>query len=89
MLAGVLSAATVRADQGAMTRSGPAAERTTSETVIVTGIDRSNRTVSLQNAEGEKRTVKVPPDVKLKSVDLTVSLESLSFYLAQGDLGGS
>jgi redox-sensing transcriptional repressor len=29
--------------------------------------------------------LKVPPDVKLKSVDLTVSLESLSFYLAQGD----
>jgi len=27
----------------------------------------------------------VPADVKLKSVDLTVSLESLSFYLAQGD----
>ena len=30
----------------------------------------------------------VPADVKLKSVDLTVSLESLSFYLAQGDAGG-
>jgi redox-sensing transcriptional repressor len=30
-------------------------------------------------------TLKVPADVKLKSVDLTVSLESLSFYLAQGD----
>ncbi len=29
--------------------------------------------------------LKVPPDVKLKSVDLTVSLESLSFFLAQGD----
>lgn len=29
----------------------------------------------------------VPPGVKLKSVDLTVSLESLSFYLAQGDDG--
>ena len=29
-------------------------------------------------------TLKVPPGVKLKSVDLTVSLESLSFYLAQG-----
>jgi redox-sensing transcriptional repressor len=29
--------------------------------------------------------LKVPDDVKLKSVDLTVSLESLSFYLAQGD----
>jgi redox-sensing transcriptional repressor len=31
-------------------------------------------------------TLKVPPQVKLKSVDLTVSLESLSFYLAQGDV---
>ena len=30
----------------------------------------------------------VPADVKLKSVDLTVSLESLSFYLAQGDVRG-
>jgi redox-sensing transcriptional repressor len=30
--------------------------------------------------------LKVPPGVKLKSVDLTVSLESLSFYLAQGEL---
>ena len=32
--------------------------------------------------------LKVPDDVKLKSVDLTVSLESLSFYLAQGDARG-
>lgn len=32
--------------------------------------------------------LKIPADVKLKSVDLTVSLESLSFYLAQGDLDG-
>ncbi len=30
-------------------------------------------------------TLQVPPDVKLKSVDLTVSLESLSFFLAQAD----
>jgi len=30
-------------------------------------------------------TVKVPPDVKLKNVDLTVSLESLSFFLARGE----
>jgi redox-sensing transcriptional repressor len=29
--------------------------------------------------------LQVPPEVKLKSVDLTVSLESLSFFLAQGD----
>jgi redox-sensing transcriptional repressor len=31
----------------------------------------------------------VPADVKLKSVDLTVSLESLSFYLAQGEASGA
>jgi redox-sensing transcriptional repressor len=31
--------------------------------------------------------LQVPPDVKLKSVDLTVSLESLSFFLAQGEAG--
>jgi redox-sensing transcriptional repressor len=30
-------------------------------------------------------TLKVPADVKVKSVDLTVSLESLSFFLAQGE----
>ena len=33
--------------------------------------------------------LKVPVDVKLKSVDLTVSLESLSFYLAQGGGDGA
>ena len=33
--------------------------------------------------------LKVPADVKLKSVDLTVSLESLSFYLAQGEGDGA
>jgi len=31
---------------------------------------------------------KVPRGVKLKSMDLTVSLESLSFYLAQGETNG-
>jgi redox-sensing transcriptional repressor len=30
-------------------------------------------------------SLKVPPEVKLKNVDLTVSLESLSFYLARED----
>src|SRR2546426_9279028 len=30
-------------------------------------------------------SLQVPEDVKLKSVDLTVSLESLSFFLAQGE----
>ena len=33
-------------------------------------------------------TLKVPADVKVKSVDLTVSLESLSFFLAQGEGDG-
>lgn len=32
--------------------------------------------------------LKAPAEVKLKSVDLTVSLESLSFYLAHGEAGG-
>jgi redox-sensing transcriptional repressor len=32
-------------------------------------------------------SLQVPPDVKLKDVDLTVSLESLSFYLARGESG--
>ena len=30
--------------------------------------------------------IEVPPEVKLKSVDLTVSLEILSFLLVQGDV---
>lgn len=34
-------------------------------------------------------TLQVPLDVKLKSVDLTVSLESLSFYLARGESGAA
>jgi redox-sensing transcriptional repressor len=33
-------------------------------------------------------TLQAPPDVKVKSVDLTVSLESLSFFLAQGGVNG-
>ncbi len=32
--------------------------------------------------------LQVPPDVKIKGVDLTVSLESLSFYLAHGESDG-
>lgn len=30
--------------------------------------------------------LRVPPDVKLKNVDLTVSMESLSFFLAQAEM---
>jgi redox-sensing transcriptional repressor len=32
-------------------------------------------------------TLRVPAGVKLKNADLTVSLESLSFYLARGNEG--
>jgi hypothetical protein len=73
LLTGALSAAPARADQPSSQRMGspsepqrmgPSAERTTHETVVVTGIDRSTRNATLQNAEGEKRTVKVPSDVK-------------------------
>ena len=52
----------------------------------------AQRVVDLVVASGIKAvlnfspgTLQVPPDVKLKSVDLTVSLESLSFYLARGE----
>jgi redox-sensing transcriptional repressor len=52
----------------------------------------AQRVVDLVVASGIKAvlnfspgTLRVPPDVKLKSVDLTVSLESLSFYLARGE----
>ena len=34
-------------------------------------------------------SLQAPPDVKLKSMDLTVSLESLSFFLAQGETDGN
>jgi redox-sensing transcriptional repressor len=33
-------------------------------------------------------SIQVPATVKLKNVDLTVSMESLSFFLARGDLDG-
>ena len=67
VLAGALSAASAWAgpDQGITQRTGPGSmERIKQETVIVTAIDRSTRMVTLQNADGEKKTVKVPPDVK-------------------------
>ena len=64
VLAGALAAAPARANQTAMPEKGPTAERTTHETMVVTGIDRTNRLVLLQNAEGEKRTVEAPPEMK-------------------------
>ncbi len=60
--------------------------------VIAVPAASAQRVVDLAVAAGIKAvlnfspgTLNVPADVKLKSVDLTVSLESLSFYLAHGD----
>jgi redox-sensing transcriptional repressor len=52
------------------------------QTVLQTVVDAGIKAV-LNFSPG---TFKVPDDVKIKSVDLTVSLESLSFFLAQGDI---
>jgi len=59
--------------------------------VIAVPAPSAQRVVDIVVASGIKAvlnfspgTLQVPPDVKLKSVDLTVSLESLSFYLARG-----
>ncbi|HVU49170.1 MAG TPA: hypothetical protein VHL80_00700 [Polyangia bacterium] len=56
----------------ALTLAGPRAvagpgeqeTRTTHETVVVTSIDRTHRTVTLQNPDGEVKTIDVPQDVK-------------------------
>jgi len=60
--------------------------------VIAVPAQSAQQVVDLVVASGIKAVLnfspgalEVPPDVKLKSVDLTVSLESLSFYLARGD----
>ena len=42
----------------------PATARRMHETVVVSAIDRTIRTVTLVNAEGDSRTVGVPPDMK-------------------------
>ena len=60
--------------------------------VIAVPADSAQTVVNTVVAAGVKAilnfspgTLEVPSGVKLKSVDLTVSLESLSFFLAQGD----
>ena len=54
---------------------------TAAQSVVNTVVDAGVRAI-LNFSPG---ALKVPADVKLKSVDLTVSLESLSFFLAQED----
>ena len=48
-----------------MQRTSPtAAERMTSQTFVVSGIDRGKRSVTLTNAEGERNTMNVPSEMK-------------------------
>jgi redox-sensing transcriptional repressor len=51
------------------------------QTVVNTAVQAGIRAI-LNFSPG---TLRVPPGVKLKNVDLTVSLESLSFFLARGE----
>jgi hypothetical protein len=44
--------------------AGRSATETTHATVVVTGIDRAARTATLQTAEGETKTVRVPEEMK-------------------------
>jgi hypothetical protein len=65
LLTGALPIARAHADEGMMQRTGPgSAERMSSETVVVSGIDRAKRTVTLTNSDGERNTMSVPTDVK-------------------------
>jgi Cu/Ag efflux protein CusF len=65
LLTGALSVRGAQADEGMTQRTGPgSAERTNSETVVVSGIDRANRTVTLTNDQGERETMSVPSDVR-------------------------
>jgi Cu/Ag efflux protein CusF len=65
LLTSALSMAGARADEGMTQRTGPgSAERTSSETVVVSGIDRAKRTVTLTNDQGERETMSVPSDVR-------------------------
>ena len=52
--------ATARADSPV----GDKTSATTSETVVVTAIDRAAREVTLKDAHGDSKTVQVPPEVK-------------------------
>jgi hypothetical protein len=44
--------------------AAPYEARTTHETVVVTSIDRTHRTVTLQNSDGDVKTIDVPAEVK-------------------------
>jgi hypothetical protein len=68
--------------------AGPSTTRMTSESVNVIGVDRTARTLTLQNVDGDVRTVDVPAEVKAfdtvkvgDHVDISYS-ESVALSLA-------
>jgi hypothetical protein len=61
VLAGLLTLALVGVATPAL--AGPSQAQTTHDSVVVTAIDRANRTATLQNVQGDTHIVKVPADV--------------------------
>jgi ribosomal protein L2 len=67
-LIGLLTGLATLALAGGRTRaeapSGPSTARQVHETTVVTAIDRTTRSVTLENSDGETRTIGAPPDMK-------------------------
>lgn len=64
LMSGLAALALAGGAARAESASGPSAARQVHETTIVTAIDRTTRSVTLVNADGETRTVGAPPDMK-------------------------
>jgi hypothetical protein len=64
VVGGLLTLAIWSSLSEAQSAMGPSTGRRVHETVVVSGIDRATRSVTLMNAEGESRTLGVPPDMK-------------------------
>jgi hypothetical protein len=64
VMGGLLALAAWSSLSKAQPAVGPSTARRVHETVVVSAIDRTNRSVTLMNAEGEPRTVGVPPDMR-------------------------
>lgn len=64
LVSGLLVLAAWSSSSLAQLARGPSTARRVHETVVVGAIDRTARTVTLLNAEGEARTVGVPSDMK-------------------------
>jgi hypothetical protein len=64
LVGGLLTLAAWKGLAQAQSALGPSTARRVHETVVVSAVDRTTRTVTLLNAEGESRTLGVPPDMK-------------------------